>query len=225
MTVGNGMDGKAGHSFGLFISFEGGEGAGKSTQLRHLESVLIKAGHEVVTTREPGGTPLAEAIRALLLTHEAASQEAMTQALLFAAARRDHVERVIRPALARGSIVLCDRFADSTRAYQGGAITPDDLETIIQLATGGLEPHLTILLDVPVAAGLTRARKRAAMADTFEQAAESFHEAVRMRFLTLARNNPARILIFDAQAEEDNLTRDILARLAAQLPGMQMDEA
>jgi len=216
---------QAGHSAGLFISFEGGEGAGKSTQLCHLAAILRKAGHEIVTTREPGGTPLAEAIRALLLTHEAASQEAMTQALLFAAARRDHVERVIRPALARGAIVLCDRFADSTRAYQGGTIAPDDLETIIRLATGGLEPHLTILLDVPVAAGLARARKRAAMADTFEQAAESFHEGVRMRFLTLAQENPARIHVFDAQAEVDDLARDILARLAAQLPRVRMGDA
>lgn len=198
---------------GLFVSFEGGEGTGKSTQLRHLAATLLAAGHEVVTTREPGGTPLAEAIRSLILTHEAASQEAMTQALLFAAARRDHVARIIQPALARGAIVLCDRFIDSTRAYQGGEVARDTLESIIQLATSGLEPHLTILLDMPVAAGLARARKRAAMTDTFEQAAESFHEGVRMRFLTLARNNPARILIFDAQKSEDVLTREIFTQV------------
>lgn len=186
---------------GLFITFEGGEGAGKSTQIRRLAADIEATGRKVVVTREPGGTPLAEAIRALLLGH-GGTPDAMVQALLFAAARRDHVARIIEPALAEGAVVLCDRFTDSTRAYQGGRIPDADLETTIRLATGGIEPDLTLLLDLPPEAGLARARGRGAAPDAFERADLDFHADVRERFLTLSEENPVRFAVIDARGSE-----------------------
>ncbi len=201
---------------GLFITFEGGEGAGKSTQIRRLAADLEAAGHAVTVTREPGGTPLAEAIRALLLG-PAASTDAMTQALLFAAARREHIRGVIDPALAEGGIVLCDRFADSTRAYQGGRLPAEALETTITLATGGLEPDLTLLLDLPPETGLARVRRRGAAADTFEQADLEFHADVRERFLTLSEENPLRFAVIDARADEQGVAAAIREALMVHL--------
>ncbi len=144
---------------GLFITFEGGEGAGKSTQILHLAQALRASGQDVLTTREPGGTPLGERLRALLLARDY-MPDALTQTLLFAAARADHVHQVIRPALARGVHVLCDRFSDSTLAYQGGAVSEAVLAQSIALATGGLAPDITFLLDLPPQIGLARAKMR-----------------------------------------------------------------
>ena len=201
---------------GLFLTFEGGEGAGKSTQIRRLAAHLEAAGHRVVVTREPGGTPLAEAIRALLLGPEA-SGDALTEALLFAAARREHLRALIEPALAAGGIVLCDRFTDSTRAYQGGRIAPAVLEATIALATGGLVPDLTFLLDLAPETGLARAKARSVAPDSFERADLAFHEAVRTRFLALAQAEPDRIRIIDATADEGLVAEAICRVLDARL--------
>lgn len=188
---------------GIFITFEGGEGAGKSTQIRRLAGLLESYGLTVTLTREPGGTPLAEAIRGLILTHEAASDDGLTQALLFAAARRDHVQRVIRPALAAGHIVLCDRFADSTRAYQGGKVSDAHLDQVIALASDGLKPYLTILLDLSPETGLERARSRfTGVEDTFERSNLVFHRDVRKRFQAIARAEPQRFVVIDAEQDE-----------------------
>ncbi|MFN3482061.1 MAG: dTMP kinase [Rhabdaerophilum calidifontis] len=204
---------------GLFVTFEGGEGAGKSTQIRHLAQALAEAGHRVTLTREPGGTPLAEAIRALLLGPDNAAGDPWTQLLLFAAARRENIRAVIAPALARGEIVLCDRFADSTRAYQGGRLPDAAIETAIALATGGLAPDLTLLLDLPPEAGLARApaRRRGAAGDPFEAADLAFHAAVRSRFLAIAAREPDRVLVFDGTEPEADLAARIGAALATRL--------
>jgi dTMP kinase len=205
---------------GYFVTFEGGEGAGKSTQIRHLAARLEAQGERVTLTREPGGTPLAEAIRALLLGPEA-SGDALTQALLFAAARRDHVRGVIEPVLAAGHIVLCDRFSDSTRAYQGGRLSAAELDTTLALATGGLAPDLTLLLDLAPEAGLVRARSRGGSGDPFEDADRAFHEAVRARFLTLAKAEPGRIAVFDAALAEAVLAERIAALVRGRLAARQ----
>lgn len=201
---------------GIFLTFEGGEGAGKSTQIRRLAAALEARGHTVVVTREPGGTPLAEAIRSLLLAAES-SPDAMTQALLFAAARREHIRGLIAPALEAGKIVLCDRFADSTRAYQGGRMDDADLEATIALATGGLEPDLTLLLDLPPETGLARARRRGAASDTFESADIEFHADVRERFLTLSEAEPLRFAVIDARGSEDAVARAIAQEIELHL--------
>ena len=179
---------------GRFITFEGGEGAGKSTQLKRLVARLEAGGQAVVATREPGGSPGAEDIRALVLRGSADRWSPVTETLLMYAARRDHVERVIRPALARGAWVVCDRFADSTLAYQGAAGGTDPaliaaLETHILEAT---RPDLTLIFDLPVAVGLDRAHARAGAEMRFESKGEAFHERLREGFLAIARAEPAR---------------------------------
>ncbi len=204
---------------GVFVTFEGGEGAGKSTQIRHLARWLAERGIETAVTREPGGTPLAEAVRGVLLGG-AGTPDAVTQTLLFAAARRDNVLNVIRPALAAGHAVLCDRFADSTRAYQGGKLPDADIEATIRLATDGLAPDLTLLLDLPPEVGLARARRRGT-ADRFENDNLSFHEGVRGRFLALAKAEPARVAVLDGTLPEDELavtiTRIVEERLGVRV--------
>jgi len=196
---------------GAFITFEGGEGAGKSTQIRRLARMLETWGFSVTLTREPGGSPLAEAIRSLILAHENASEDSLTQALLFSAARRDHVLGVIRPALKAGHIVLCDRFYDSTRAYQGGrGLAPALLDQVIALGTDGLVPDMTLLLDLPPEAGLERAKNRlAGVEDTFERSNIAFHREVRRRFLALAKAEPQRFFVLDAARKESDVAEDI----------------
>jgi dTMP kinase len=195
---------------GVFITFEGGEGAGKSTQIRRLAAELTAAGREVIVTREPGGTPYAEAIRAVLLSAQATG-DALTEALLFAAARREHIRALIEPALAAGKVVLCDRFTDSTRAYQGGRLPEATIEGIIALATSGLTPDLTLLLDIPPEAGLARARSRSAgaAADAFEREGLQFHKDVRERFLELSEVDPLRFAVVDAGASEEAVSAAI----------------
>lgn len=203
---------------GAFITFEGGEGGGKSTQVKRLARHLEAFGATVTITREPGGSPLAEAIRGLILTHEAASDDGLTQALLFAAARRDHVLRTIRPALKQGHIVICDRFADSTRAYQGGRVRADLLETVITLGSDCLVPDMTLLLDLPPEIGLERARNRlAGVEDTFERSNLAFHKEVRQRFLALAQAEPKRFAVIDATRNESDVAEAVRAAVRARL--------
>ncbi|PHY21511.1 dTMP kinase [Caulobacter sp. BP25] len=195
---------------GFFISFEGGEGAGKSTQIRRLAERLTAAGHDVVVTREPGGSPGAEAIRELLVNGAADRWSPVTETLLMYAARRDHVERVIRPALSRGAIVLCDRFADSTRAYQGaGGDAPASLIASLEdHVLGGAVPDLTLILDLPAEIGLQRAEARGGAA-RFESKGLAFHERLRAGYLEIARREPERCVVIEANAEIDAVTAAI----------------
>ena len=208
---------------GRFITVEGGEGAGKSTQIRRLATWLERRGIETVLTREPGGTPGAEAIRALLVTGDTDRWDATTEALLIAAARRDHAEKRIRPELVRGAWVLCDRFADSTLAYQGyaGGLPPDGLTALTRFAVGDLTPDLTVVLDLPAAVGLRRAAARAgarsAAESRFEGRGLRFHEAVRNGFRDIARKEPARCVVVDAAAPVDAVARQIAAAVESRL--------
>jgi dTMP kinase len=186
---------------GLFITLEGIEGSGKSTQVRFLAEMLTQAGYRVLQTREPGGTTTAEAIRHLLLT--AASSEPVTpqtEALLVLAARCQHVTHVIMPALRRGTVVLCDRFSDSTFAYQGFArgLDLEWLRAANEVATGGLTPDLTLLLDLPVSVGLARRRADRGQQNRLDHETERFHRKVRRGFLALAAEEPGRMRIVNA---------------------------
>ncbi|OEC99062.1 MULTISPECIES: dTMP kinase [unclassified Rhizobium] len=199
---------------GLFVSFEGGEGAGKSTQIRRLAERLRKRGHEVLVTREPGGSPGAEAVRHVLLSGAAEMFGTRMEAILFAAARNDHVEDVIRPALSRGTIVLCDRFMDSSRVYQGvtGNLEPDYIEALQRVAVNGVVPHCTLMLDIPAEVGLERARKRASAVtapDRFEKEEMQTHEKRREAFLDIAAREPERCHVIDAQRSEDEIAAEI----------------
>jgi dTMP kinase len=188
---------------GRLITFEGGEGAGKSTQLAHLATRLRQAGCAVLTTREPGGTPGAEAIRELLIQGGPDRWAPLCETLLVQAARYDHVDRVIGPALAAGKSVLCDRFSDSTRVYQGvaGAVGLELVDRLHRTIFGDLAPDLTLILDLPAAVGL--ARRRAGRSDNrFERKPLAYHERVREGFLALARAEPARCLVVDANRAE-----------------------
>ena len=209
---------------GYFITFEGGEGAGKSTQLRRLGDRLEAAGRVVVRTREPGGSPGAEAIRALLVTGEADRWSPMTETLLMYAARRDHVERVIRPALDRGAIVLCDRFADSTRAYQGagGGAAATLISALEAAVLGDLRPDLTLMLDLPVDIGLARAASRGGGEARFEAKGAPFHARLRAAFLAIADAEPERCAVIDATRDEAAVAAAVWewvrTRLAARRP-------
>lgn len=201
---------------GLFISFEGGEGAGKSTQIRILAETLRSRGLEVVVTREPGGSPGAEAIRHVLLSGAAEAFGVRMEAMLFAAARNDHVEEVIRPALESGAVVLCDRFLDSSRVYQGttGNLETDFIETLQRIAVDGTMPDLTLIFDIPAVDGLARARKRAddgAAPDRFEKEELETHEKRREAYLDIALNEPRRCRIVDAKQPQERVTEDVLS--------------
>jgi dTMP kinase len=187
---------------GRFITFEGGEGAGKSTQLARLAERLTAAGQAVVKTREPGGSPGAEAIRALLVTGDADRWSPVSETLLMNAARRDHVERVIRPALERGAWVLCDRFADSTRAYQGagGGADPALIAALEAHVLEGARPILTLIFDLPVELGLARALARPGAETRFESKGAEFHQRLRDHFLQISRDEPERCAVIDASA-------------------------
>jgi dTMP kinase len=205
---------------GLFVSLEGPEGGGKSTHLEHLAGRLRAAGHAPLITREPGGTAVGEGIRALLLDPAGGPLRPATEALLFCAARAELVTQVIRPALAAGQVVLCDRFADSTRAYQGYGRNLDraQLEAMIRLATGGLEPDLVLLLDLPVAMGLDR-RQREGEWNRLDAAGLAFHERVRTGFLSLAAADPARWRVIDASQPVATVAQAVWAAVAPELPG------
>ena len=204
---------------GRFITFEGGEGAGKSTQLKRLAARLQADGREVVATREPGGSPGAEGIRELVLKGNADRWSPVTETLLMYAARRDHVERVIRPAVGRGAWVVCDRFADSTRAYQGAAGGTDPgliaaLETHILEAT---RPDLTLIFDLPVEVGLERAHTRAGSEMRFESKGQAFHERLRAGFLAVAKAEPERCAVIDAMGDLDTVEARVWAAVGERL--------
>lgn len=186
----------------FFITLEGGEGAGKSTQLATIKSWLELRGHDVLITREPGGTALGERVREILLD-QAGEMAPETETLLMFAARAEHVQRVIRPALASGKTVLCDRFTDATYAYQGGGrgLEPQRIAVLEQWVQGELRPDLTILLDLPVGVGLARAAKRGAP-DRFEREQQAFFERVRAAYLAAAAREPQRIRVLDASRTE-----------------------
>jgi len=201
------------------ITVEGGEGVGKSTQVDLLLAALGQAGIAATRTREPGGSDGAEAIRRLLLDGETERWDAVGEALLLYAARRDHVVRLIRPALDRGVWVVCDRFADSTLAYQGyGRGLPlADLLALHNFALGDFAPDLTLILDLPVAEGLARAGRRSGNADRFERLDAAFHERLRQGFLQIAADNPERCVVIDAAGDQGSIHRAVLAAVAARL--------
>lgn len=198
---------------GLFVTIEGGEGAGKSTAVTALRAALEQAGREVVVTREPGGAPGAEQIRALLVAGEATRWGTISELCLFLAARRDHLDRTILPALARGAVVLCDRFHDSTVAYQGhGRGLP--LETIARISEpvlAGATPDLTLLLDLDPRVGLARRRGEATDAARFEGFDLAFHQRVRDGFLSLAAAEPRRFRVIDASASAEQVAAACVA--------------
>ncbi len=200
---------------GFFITFEGGEGAGKSTQIARLAKRLRDDHHDVVVTREPGGSPGAEAVRHVLLSGAAEPFGPKMEAILFAAARSDHVEQVIRPAMERGAVVLCDRFVDSSRVYQGisGGLDPAFMSALERVAVNGVMPGLTLILDLDPAEGLRRAavRRGAAVADRYEKETLAVHQRRREAYLAIARSEPERCLVIDAAASPADVERAVTA--------------
>jgi len=204
---------------GLFVTFEGGEGSGKSTQLARLDERLRRSGFDPLVVREPGGTPLAESIRALLFAPGAA-MGAMTEALLMVAARSDLVAGSLKPALDAGRIVLCDRYTDSTLAYQGGGRGLDGamLASWNRAATGGLQPDLTLLFDLDPELGLARRAAAHGGANRIDLESETFHGRVRERYLQLARAEPKRFTVLDAERPAPELAERVWSLIAARLP-------
>jgi dTMP kinase len=198
---------------GLFITFEGGEGAGKSTQIGRLADHLRASGDDVLVTREPGGSPGAEAVRHVILSGAAEPFGPAMEALLFAAARNDHVEQVIRQALTAGRMVLCDRYIDSSRVYQGvtGDLDPDLMRAIERAAINGLMPDMTIILDLPADVGLQRAQARrgAGAADRFEKETIDLHRKRRDAYLAIAAAEPERCKVIAANRPADEIAADI----------------
>ncbi|GLT10176.1 dTMP kinase [Sulfitobacter porphyrae] len=204
---------------GLFISFEGIDGSGKSTQARLLADHLRDAGRDVILTREPGGSPGAEEIRALVLQGDPDRWSAETEILLFTAARRDHLERTIRPALAAGKVVICDRFADSTRMYQG--LSRGDLRGVVDRLHDlmiGVEPDLTILIDMDPTEGLSRALSRKGAEERFEDFGEDLQKAMRAGFLALADEFADRFRVVDGARAVDDVASDVRAVADGFLP-------
>jgi dTMP kinase len=210
---------------GRFITLEGGEGVGKSTLAAELALRLSGKGVDVIRTREPGGTPGAEAIRSLILNPppEVAGWQPMAETLLFYAARRDHLDKLIRPALGRGSWVICDRFSDSTRAYQAaaGGVSADDVEALDRICVGETVPDLTLVLDLPIDVARKRLVARAGAADAIESRLVSYHEAVHRGFLAIARANPQRCVVLDASAEPRALADAAMQAIETRLDGVR----
>ena len=200
-------------SMGVFITFEGGEGSGKSTQLQRLRKNLLnlKPELEIVISREPGGTEVAEQIRDILVNGATDKLSVKTETLLMIAARVEHIDRVILPALQRGAIVLCDRYKDSSTVYQGMAnnIAREEIDKIHEFALNTCEPDLTILLDIPFEIGIQRALGRNEINQRFEQKGKHFHKKIRDGYLKLASLNPERIKIIDASKSIDDISEEI----------------
>jgi dTMP kinase len=212
---------------GKFITFEGGEGAGKSTQAKFLAERLTGCGLEPVLTREPGGSVFGEQVRAFILSPETAAHTPLAEACLFSAARADHLEQLIRPALARRAWVICDRFTDSTRAYQGaaGGLSATDILTLEGLVLGATSIDLTIVLDLDAKVGLTRAHARRGaqspglfvQADTFEARTLAFHEKLRAGFLSIAQAEPHRVVVVDGQQSPLHIAEKVWAAVVDRL--------
>jgi dTMP kinase len=206
-------------SRGRFITFEGGEGTGKSTQARRLATRLRACHLDVVETREPGGSPAAEELREVILSGRARSHGPFAEAILFSAARIDHLRATIRPALARGAWVVCDRFADSTRAYQGalGNLDPRLVRALEDVVVEDCWPDLTLLLDMPAEEGLARARQRGAGSDRFEDEDLDYHRGLRRAFLDIAEKERQRIVTIDATRPVDEVAEAVWAIAAQRL--------
>ena len=204
---------------GRFITFEGGEGAGKSTQVSILVDRLLRAGRHAIATREPGGSPVAEDIRETLLSGKVRQFGPFAEALLFSIARADHVETVIGDALARGQWVVCDRFLDSTRAYQGvtGGVPAPVISALERLTLHGIMPNLTIVLDIPVEEGLARMARRRVAPDRFESQDFAQHERIREAFLDIAEEEPGRCVVIDARKPEALVAEDVWEAVAERL--------
>ena len=205
---------------GLFLTFEGIDGSGKSTQARLLSEALQAAGQDVILTREPGGSPGAEEIRRLVLEGDPDRWSAETEILLFTAARRDHLERTIAPALAADKVVICDRFADSTRMYQG--LSRGDLRPVVDQLHAlmiGREPDLTLLIDMDPAIGLTRAKGRQGTEERFEDFGVELQRKMRAGFLSLAQEFPDRFRVLDGDRPMDDVSRDVRAVVEQALAG------
>ena len=204
---------------GRFITLEGGEGTGKSTQIKLLAAWLRERGIDVVQTREPGGATGAERIRELLVEGDADRWTPIAETLLHYAARADHLDRTIRPALAAGRWVICDRFADSTTAYQGygHGVSLDVIDSLFKAVVGETAPDLTVILDLPAEQGLQRATGRAGQENRYEQMAVDFHRRLRDGFLAIARRNPQRCAVIDASRALDAVQSDILAEVRRRL--------
>ena len=200
----------------MFITLEGIDGAGKSTQARLLAGRLREAGRSVVETREPGGAPGAEEIRRLLVEGEPGRWSAETEILLFTAARRDHIERTIRPALERGDVVVCDRYVDSTRAYQGDGGLRGLVDKLHDMVIG-LDPALTLIFDLEGGAGLARTGARTGGEDRYEQRGARFQRALRDRFLAIAAAEPARCVVIDADRPPEAIAADAWAAVSSRL--------
>lgn len=205
---------------GRFITFEGGEGAGKSTQVSNLVQRLRALELHVVQTREPGGSPNAEAVREIVVNGPADKWSPTAETLLMYAARADHLEHTIRPALARGEWVVCDRFADSTRAYQGtgGGVAPEVIEAIDAAVVGDDQPDLTLVFDLPVDVGLERAFGRDLFRARFESKGLEFHRRLRERFRDIARENPDRCVLIDAAAAPEAVAEAVWAAVSGRFP-------
>jgi len=208
---------------GLFISFEGGDGVGKSTQIARLADHLGGEGRELVTTREPGGSPGGEAIRDLLVNGAPDRWTPMSEALMMYAARAEHLAKVINPARARGAIVLCDRFADSTMAYQGlaGALGVEKISALHDVVVGEDGPDLTFIFDLPADEALSRAAGRGDQAARFEAKGGAFQKAVRAAFLQIAKGNPHRCVIIDASQSIDAIADEIRRAVEERLVNCQ----
>ena len=208
---------------GRFIVFEGGEGAGKSTQVKALVVGLRDRGLEVVATREPGGSPGAEQLRDLLVQGDAGRWSPLSELLMMYAARSDHLEKIIRPALARGAWVVCDRFADSSRAYQGagGGVAPAFIEQIDAAVVGDTQPDLVLVMDLSVEAGLHRAGSRGDRENRFESKGLLFHERLRQGFLARAAHLPERYRVIDADRPIEALSAAVWAEVGASFAELQ----
>ena len=212
---------------GFFITIEGIEGSGKTTQIKALGEELESRGFAVRMTREPGGTGIGDGLRAVLLHPDNRAMSALTELFLYAAARAQHVEEVIKPALENGHVLLCDRFSDATYAYQGFARRLDIelVERVNRAAQAGLEPDLTVLLDCPVETGLKRSLARleeegkADLESRFEQESVAFHERVREGYLALAKRNPERVMVLDANKPQAALTEEIIRLVLERISG------
>lgn len=203
-------------SSGHFITLEGGEGTGKSTQAKRLAAALEAKGIASIVTREPGGSPGAEEIRELLVHGEPGRWDVLTELLLLFAARTDHIARTIKPALSTGKWVICDRFTDSTYAYQGVArgLDRETIRRVEAVSIGEFKPELTIVLDLPVETGLQRARARSSDETRFEKFDSDFHERLRTAFRKIATNNGDRCVLIEAQGSEDDVA-DVIWQTAA----------